>query len=407
MSNAQILSSILTFVRQIEPFYVLGVIGVGLVTNSLSFLVFACKKLNFEHANHILASIAVSDNLFLLSLLVVNLGIFRINAINQWEPLCKLTVYSGYVSSFVSVWLVVWFTFERFVAVVFPLRALQFGRQRPCILVIVLVGAALYSLTLVTSGIEQIDGHQLCVTLLDWYGVMAVFSLLDTTITMFLPFLIISSLNCLIIIKLLRSRPDRLNGSIDSNNLTTTTYRTTLSASVQFSMRRTQSEPFESICHITRPLSSSVPACQEYSFARPLLEQPAGLGQVPVGIIARNLRQRRAYERTTQMLILISAAFLILNTPMILLKLRYFAQHYLISEPNQLNVDESSVNETVKFDTNVSRSQIDELAERIACYMYYFNHSINFFLYSLSGSKFREKIFTRFSHSCTNFHLPA
>nr|QVK45665.1 G protein-coupled receptor [Proales similis] len=322
----------LNFLRQIEW---AGVIGVGLVTNSLSFLVFACKKLNFEHANHILASIAVSDNLFLLSLLVVNLGIFRINAINQWEPLCKLTVYSGYVSSFVSVWLVVWFTFERFVAVVFPLRALQFGRQRPCILVIVLVGAALYSLTLVTSGIEQIDGHQLCVTLLDWYGVMAVFSLLDTTITMFLPFTLILVLNSIIIINLFPFKTKSRNSA---------------------------SEP-------SRP--SSTRKC-EISVSSNSRRNKLSISAIPKLTLKK---RRKKYSRTTKMLLLISTTFLFLNFPTALVKLFYFV--------DAVKIQTKLVNET--HHEKIEIGHREELFERIACFTFYLNHSINFFLYSFNG----------------------
>jgi hypothetical protein len=48
--------------------------------------------------------LALADNGFLLSLLIVNLRIFDVDLFNKYEIVCKLAVFFTYVSSFLSVW---------------------------------------------------------------------------------------------------------------------------------------------------------------------------------------------------------------------------------------------------------------------------------------------------------------
>ena len=88
----------------VEPYYILSVVLIGFVSNSITFFIFASNKLKTEQVNSILASLALVDNCFLLSLLVANLKIFNVDLFNQNVVVCKLTVYFTYVSSFLSIW---------------------------------------------------------------------------------------------------------------------------------------------------------------------------------------------------------------------------------------------------------------------------------------------------------------
>lgn len=87
------------------------------------------------------------------------------------------------------------------------------------------------------------------------------------------------------------------------------------------------------------------------------------------------IRRFRSYSRTTRMLIIISITYILLNSLMAYSKLKH------------LFVTESS---------SSLRSLNNELLERVSCYLYYLNFSINFFLYVLNKSTFRDILFDVF-----------
>ncbi len=95
---------LLNMLDLVEPYYIVSVILMGFISNSTTFFIFAWNKLKIEQVNSILASLALVDNCFLLSLLVANLKIFNVDFFNKNLVVCKLTVYFTYVSSFLSVW---------------------------------------------------------------------------------------------------------------------------------------------------------------------------------------------------------------------------------------------------------------------------------------------------------------
>ena len=90
--------------------------GSGFEGNLISFLVFICTPIRQLSSSVYLAGLALSDSGFLLQLFVTWLGYVRVFLVHQniW---CQTVVYVTYVCSFLSVWLVVAFTFERYIAV--------------------------------------------------------------------------------------------------------------------------------------------------------------------------------------------------------------------------------------------------------------------------------------------------
>ena len=95
-------------------------------------------------------------------------------------------------------------------------------------------------------------------------------------------------------------------------------------------------------------------------------------------------RRSKSYSRTTRVLILISITYIVLNSLMAYSKLRLL--FYPSSETNGLTFENSAEN----YPINESSDLNDELIDRIAFYLYYLNFSINFFLYVLNKSKFRD-----------------
>ena len=111
------------------------------------------------------------------------------------------------------------------------------------------------------------------------------------------------------------------------------------------------------------------------------------------------------------MLILVSIAFLLLHSPIAMLKLYYYLKsatsgnisitEETTTENYTANLTNATSNSTLSYLFSTVENQMDsieigiseELLERLTCYVYYFQFSINFFLYSLSGPKFRKILF--------------
>lgn len=126
-----------------------------------------------------------------------------------------------------------------------------------------------------------------------------------------------------------------------------------------------------------------------------------------------HLKRSKSYSRTTRILILISLTYILLNSLMVYSKLRLLLVNGDFDDTaaeQMLGFDDSSAaasafarnktsplvtvgdptmsNELNEF--NVVDQTTNELVERVACYLYYLNFSINFFLYVLNKSKFRD-----------------
>jgi hypothetical protein len=112
----------------------------------------------------------------------------------------------------------------------------------------------------------------------------------------------------------------------------------------------------------------------------------------------RNRRIRR-YSEATKTLMLISFVFLLLHCPLAVNKCWYFINSDFImvtvNKTETMNENQSkftiiqtsnnTTNENQKFELR----EYEEIFERITCYIFYLNFSLNFFLYTFNKSKFR------------------
>lgn len=109
------------FVQCLELYVVPVVCIVGILGNGLSLAVFSTRIMRLMSARVYLTTLAVSDSVFLTCVLLnwlVNTGLDAVH-----RPVtCQLQVYLSYVSGFLSVWVVVAFTVERCLALMFPLK---------------------------------------------------------------------------------------------------------------------------------------------------------------------------------------------------------------------------------------------------------------------------------------------
>jgi len=121
-------------------YYTPALVFIGSIGNILSVIVFFSKKLRKLSSSYYLAALSISDTCFLLSTLAswtTNIGV---NVYNT-NYFCQLSMYISGLSSFLSVWFVVAFTVERFVAVLFPLKRQSFCTVKRAKLVLTLLTA--------------------------------------------------------------------------------------------------------------------------------------------------------------------------------------------------------------------------------------------------------------------------
>lgn len=355
---------VLQYLSTFEPFYVLFLLILGLIGNSIAFFVFTQTKLRRQEASYFLASISITDSGFLLTLFIVNLQNFNIDIFNSHNLLCKLIVFFTYLFSFLSVWFVVMFTTQRFIIVYFPLKRKDYCTRKINLFVIVLlvfISIGIYSFSLVTAGIEQefyLNNNtssnltvSKCVTLNEWFLKAQKFSLADMFLTIFVPICLIFSLNISIMLKLKRSFKN-LNSYLPS--------------------AEQRSHP--------RDMSFFTLAEDEQSLRRLNQVSNADSSNSKIrkqSILITQLSLRRTtcklnLSGTSKMLLIISNVFLLLNIPIASCKIWFY-----IKTPSNYNRDLTSN---------------EEIIERITCYIYYLNFSLNFILYSCYGSKFRAEL---------------
>ena len=129
-------------------------------------------------------------------------------------------------------------------------------------------------------------------------------------------------------------------------------------------------------------------------------------------ILRKSVRTKRykSYSETTKTLLVISIMFLILHLPIGLNKLWYLVrENFQTNYENVEKVDVFKMNnkEFANLNSNftyeflnstmmksylnkINSNEFEEIFERLSCYVYYFNFSLNFFLYTYNKAKFRQ-----------------
>lgn len=107
-------------------YYTPALVLVGSIGNILSVIVFFRTKLRKLSSSYYLAALGISDTCFLMGAFVSWLNYLSIDIYNR-NYYCQFFTYISGLCSFLSVWFVVAFTVERFIAVLYPLK-----RQTMC-----------------------------------------------------------------------------------------------------------------------------------------------------------------------------------------------------------------------------------------------------------------------------------
>ena len=181
------------------------VIVIGATGNLLAFLVFTVTHLRRQSSSVYLASLALADMGFLVSLFIVWLSLLKIPLFHRhiW---CQTVVYFTYVCTFLSVWYVVSFTVERYIIIWYPLRKDCFcttRRARIVVITLALGACVLYSFATWTSGVNDILGVPVCMPFPRYYNFLTSVEGIDSAITLIFPSTIVIVLNIRIIIKII------------------------------------------------------------------------------------------------------------------------------------------------------------------------------------------------------------
>lgn len=192
-------------------------LSLGTFGNLLSFIIMARSMLRVSTYSY-LAVLAVMDILVLyVGLLRMWIGHFSIDVQLTSNLLCKLINFLGYVSSDTSVWLIIAVTIERFIAVKCPLRAPRmcnaFRARFVIIGVIILICSInahimwtveLHYSTINGSSLVKCEASEKHKVL-----VKDIWPWVDAAIYSFVPFVIITILNSLIVRQVLQARKRR------------------------------------------------------------------------------------------------------------------------------------------------------------------------------------------------------
>ncbi|XP_061194616.1 kappa-type opioid receptor-like [Saccostrea echinata] len=201
---------------------------VGFLGNTLTASLFLGKSLRAKSCSIYLAVKAISDNGFLVSLLVAWLDFVDVRIFHT-QVVCHMTLYLSYVCGFVSVWSVVLVTIENYVRICRPseVRSLcsRYVAKRITILGVVF-GCMLYNYPLWTMDISPPQPHQqrFCHTLHKFERFEVVMTYVDTVLTLVIPLIIIIILICIIAVSLVDAskRRDRLRKSSSYSSVNST-----------------------------------------------------------------------------------------------------------------------------------------------------------------------------------------
>lgn len=211
-------NTIHSFTVLLDRYYTPLVCSLGFIGNSLSLLVFLMdSKYRSQSASYYLSALALSDTGYLINLFAVWLESVKELVITS-DFTCPLVMYLGQVTCFLSIYLIVAFSVERYVAVHFPLaraRICTRSKARKIIAVLTVLALLLFSYAWIIAKVVELklevypedyisEDYVLingtisvyrCSVPPEYYRVSEIANYLDTCITLVIPFLLISFFN--------------------------------------------------------------------------------------------------------------------------------------------------------------------------------------------------------------------
>ncbi|CAF1387937.1 unnamed protein product [Rotaria sordida] len=340
-----------TFIQYLQLVYVPCLALLGICGNIICAIIFSSKSLRRVRSSSFLLVLAISDVFFSFDLLPGWINTCFVRSLYYGANIiCKIQTYIAFVASFLHIWMVLAFTAERFFAVNFPLR--HMSKCTPTVshtIILMIVIPVLLFYIYPSFFASEIDIYGQCREKENHVHYLKYINIIDTIMTMFLPFIFVSIINILIIKKLFCSNTFRQhvfeNGS--SYQYRRTSYWTpydTNSIKKQEKMKISVDKP-SSMIHRKRH-------CNESTRRHILTEL-----------------------RLTKMLLAISLTCLSLNFP------SYYLRLIIFYEQTKDNLK-----------TNENFSVFTLYRDVLLHYMSYLSYSINIFIYILFGANFRRAL---------------
>ncbi|CAF1155794.1 unnamed protein product [Adineta steineri] len=341
------------FIHYLQLFYVPSLVFLGICGNVICAIVFNTKSLRRIRSSSFLFLLAVGDVFFLLDLLPgwINTGFVR-TLYHGANLICKIQTYISFVASFLHIWMVLAFTAERFFAVNFPLRHMsQCTPKLSRTIILIIVTPAFLFYIYPSFFASEVDKYGQCREKESHVRYLNHINIIDTIMTMFLPFILVSILNILIIRKLFCTNTFRKhvfdNGS-----------------SYQF--RRTSNWTQYHTCSLKRQEKNRVSSEKTSPVVR----------KKPNRSNNDSTRRHILTElRLTKMLLAISFTCLSLNFPSYYLRLIVFY--------------EQTKDDLISKETYTNFALYRDV---ILHYMSYLSYSINIFIYIFFGANFRRAL---------------
>lgn len=190
------------YLELLHRYYIPVMIFVGLIGNFLSCVVFLTTYLKLRSSSYYLAALAIADFSFLVVLTIVNFSYTGIMDLFNKEVWCQVFVYISSVASILSVWLIVAFTVERFIAVQYPLQRPSIctvTRSKMTVCVISALALASQCYVFWTAGVRKNENNQdTCSMIPEQLNAMKVINTIDCITTLIIPFLLIVVMNVMI-----------------------------------------------------------------------------------------------------------------------------------------------------------------------------------------------------------------
>ncbi|CAF1498622.1 unnamed protein product, partial [Didymodactylos carnosus] len=198
--------------------FVLSVIG--LVGNACTIIVLNQRSMRKWRSSTLLTALAIVDFVYLLIIFLALIDNLTNNIIglNRYLMLCQVTVYITHICSFLSANYTLSFTFQRFIAVWFPLHSQSIISYRSSItniIVLIIIACGFYSFSFLFTNIE--DGQ--CKED-DKFPALFPLLIVDVCLTFVVPFTFILLSNCAIVYSLrTRKMTSRLLGIGKTNSV--------------------------------------------------------------------------------------------------------------------------------------------------------------------------------------------
>ena len=187
--------------QMMRIYYTPSVIVFGAFGNIIVWIMLLYTKLRYLSCTHYLTSVIVVNILHLLALLVQWLTLFGIDLYNT-VGFCQFVSFINSLCVFLSVWLVVAFAVDRYIASAHTLHAAQMCttiRAKLVIIGIVLLGFVVYMNICLTVGVIHFDGNPRCTPMPSFLDDLRILTVFDMIFNIVLPYSAIVCLDVILI----------------------------------------------------------------------------------------------------------------------------------------------------------------------------------------------------------------